>query len=436
MNKRIYYMSTKEIERLHVIERCLEEKLLRAKAAEILNISIRHVKRLLSSYRKHNTEALVSKRRGKPSNNRIPAAVKQLAIKLIIDNYADFGPTFAHEKLFECHGHLFDCAFSIETLRHWMIEARLHQSKRRSKLKIHQSRPRQTAFGKLIQIDGSPHPWFEKRAAPCTLIAFIDDATSKITALHFCEAETTFDYMRALNQHIQRYGYPQCLYSDRHNIFAKNTTEKHTFQQPSQFDRALQQLDIKLYNANSPQAKGRIERLFGILQDRLIKEMRLHDICSIEQANQFAEQYRQKHNQRYAREPLDSSDYHRQVPRSQRQLALVFSKQCSRKLSKNLICQHNNIHYLIKTKKPGYAMRGAAVTVCELLDGEIVILYKGRELTYETYRKQPPISKPHSAKTINLAVDKIIAKHRSGHKPKPTHPWKRYNKDHLSAKQK
>jgi len=436
MNEGIYCMSDKEIERHHVIKRCLEEKLPRAKAAAMLNISIRHVKRLLSAYRKHNTKALISKRRGKPSNNKIPEIIKQLAVKLIRENYHDFGPTFAHEKLFECHGHLFDRSLSIETLRKWMIAAGLHQGKRRSALKTHQSRPRQTAFGKLIQIDGSTHDWFEGRSEPCTLIAFIDDATSKITVLHFCVAETTFDYMLTLNQHLQRYGYPRCLYSDRHSIFSNNAKEQHTFQQPSQFDRALQQLDITLRTANSPQAKGRIERLFKTLQKRLVKEMRLHDICSIEQANRFAQQYRCKHNRRFATKPLDSCDYHRSVPRSQRELALVFSKQCSRKLSKNLICQHNNIQYLIKTKKPSYAMRGASVTVCELLDGEIVLLYKGRELAYKIYRKQPPLSQPRNEKTINLAVDEIIAKHRTGHKPKPTHPWKRYNKDYLSAKPK
>ena len=436
MNEGIYSMSDKEIERHHVLKRCVEEKLPRTKAAQMLNISVRHVKRLLSAYRKQDIKALISKRRGKPSNNKIPETIKQLAVKLIRENYHDFGPTFAHQKLFECHGHLFDRSLSVETLRQWMIADRMHQGKRRSELKTHQSRPRQTGFGKLIQIDGSTHDWFEGRGEPCTLIAFIDDATSQITALHFCAAETTFDYMHTLNQHLQRYGYPLCLYSDRHSIFSNNAKEQHAFQQPSQLARALQQLDITLCTANSPQAKGRIERAFKTLQDRLVKEMRLHGICSIEQANRFAEQYRCKHNRQFATKPLDSCDYHRSVTRSQRQLALILSKQHPRKLSKNLICQHHNIQYLIKTKKPGYAMRGASVTVCELLNGEIVILYKGRELAYDIYCEQPPLSQPYNEKTINLAVDEIVAKHRSGHKPKPTHPWRRYNKDYLSAKQK
>ena len=186
----------------------------------------------------------------------------------------------------------------------------------------------------------------------------------------------------------------------------------------------------------TPQAKGRVERLFRILQDRLVKEMRLRGICTIEQANQFAEWCRQQHNQRFAKQPLDSADYHRPVPHTARQLALVFSKQYDRKLSKNLICQHHNIQYLIQTQQPSYALRGARVTVCELLDGEIVILYKERELPYTTYCEHSPRSKPHDEKTINLAVNEILAKSRSGHKPKPDHPWRRYNEEYLSAKRK
>ena len=148
------------------------------KAAGVLNISVRHVKRLLSCYQQQGIDALISKRRGPPSNNQIPKQLKQLVLKLIRENYQDFGATFAHEKLFECHGHLFSRSFSVETLRKWMVEAKLHQPKRRNTLRVHQSRPRQSNFGDLIQIDGSLHDGFEGRAKPCTLIAFSGDAIS------------------------------------------------------------------------------------------------------------------------------------------------------------------------------------------------------------------------------------------------------------------
>ena len=435
MNEEDYYMSAKEIARRDVIKRCIKEKLPRAEAAEMLNISVRHVKRLISLYRKHGDPALISKRRDKPSNNKIAKTIKDRAIKLLsCELYKDYSPTLAHEHLFEYPAEVFDRRFSIETLRKWMIEAGLRYCKQRKAVTIHQSRARQPATGILIQIDGSPHDWFEGRGEPCTLIAFVDDATSEITALHFCAAETTADYMHTLKQHLQRYGRPVARYSDRHSIFSNNAKEQHTFQQLTQFERALQQLGIKLYKAKTPQAKGRVERAFRIRQDRLAKAMRLHGICTIEQANQFAEQYRQKYNQRFAKQPLDSADYHRPVPHTERQLALVLSQQCERKLSKNLICQHHNIQYLIQTKQLSYALRGARVTVCELLNGEIVILYKGRELPYTTYRQHPPLSQPHDEKTINQAVAEIVAKPRSGHKPKADHPWRHCNADYRSAK--
>ena len=206
-------------------------------------------------------------------------------------------------------------------------------------------------------------------------------------------------------------------------------------QQPTQFSRAFKQLDIQLYTANSPQAKGRVERLFKTLQDRLVKEMRLQGICSIHQVNQFLEQYRLKHNKQFAKQPLDSRDNHRKLSHSDRDLDLVFSKQHTRKLSKNLSCQYRNIQYLIKTKKPCYAMRGATVTVCELLNGEIVLLYKGRELPYTIHQEQSPLPEALNPKTINPAIDALLRNSGKGHKPKSTHPWKRWNPDYLNAKQ-
>ena len=171
----------------------------------MLNLSVRHVKRLISLYRKHGDATLISKRRDKPSNNKIPKTTRDLAIELVSsEKYKGFGPQFAHEKLFEYHGDVFDRPFSIETLRKWMIEAKLHYRRQRKTVTIHQSRARQPSIGILIQIDGSPHDWFEGRGEPCTLIAFVDDATAEITALHFCAAETTADYMHTLKQHLQR----------------------------------------------------------------------------------------------------------------------------------------------------------------------------------------------------------------------------------------
>ena len=435
MNQRILAMSEKELTRQDAIKRCIERKLPQTQVASQLNISERHFKRLLSAYRRYGVEGLISKRRGLPSNNKIKDNVRSCALELVRQHYPDFGPTFAHEKLFEHHRHLFERPFSVESLRSWMIEVGIHQFKKRKTITTHQSRQRRHRFGELIQIDGSHHYWFEGRADPCTLIAFIDDATSEITACFFCKAETTFNYLRCLKQHLSRHGCPLCIYSDRHSIFSNNAKEQHSLHQPSQFSRALQQLDIQLYTANTPQAKGRIERSFKTLQHRLTKELRLQDICSIEQANLFLEQYRLEHNQRFAKQPHDNSDSHRSLLCSERQLQLILSKQSDRKLSKNLICQYHNIQYLIKIKKPGYAMRGSHVTVCELLNGEIVLLYKGRELAYTIYQEQPPLPAHQDAKTINIAVDKLLTNQAKGHKPPDNHPWRHWNPDYLSSTQ-
>ena len=433
MTKRNWTMSKKEITRLEIINKYLEKRLTQVAAAKVLGISERHFRRLLNNYRRYQMDGLISKRRGNSPNNKVDDKTRRSALELIQKHYCDFGPTFAHEKLFEHHRHLFAREFSIESLRNWMIEAELHRFKKRKALTVHQSRPRRCRLGEMIQIDGSYHDWFEGRAEPCTLIAFIDDATSQITAGFFCRAETTFNYMRCLKQHLGRYGCPLSIYSDRHSIFSNNAKEKHSLHDPSQFSRALQNLDIQLYTANSPQAKGRIERLFKTLQDRLPKEMRLQNINTLEQANLFFEQYRCEYNRRFAKEPQDSFDSHRAIPCDKRQLQLILSKQSIRKLSKNLICQYHNIQYLIKIKTPGYAMRGACITICELLNGEIVLLYKGRELVYSIYQEKPPLPPHQDAKTINSAVDKLLINQAKGHKPATTHPWRCWNPDYLNS---
>lgn len=253
MNQRNWTMSKKEITRLEVIHQYVEKRLTQRVAAERLSISNRHFRRLLSQYKKHDIAGLISKRRGKCSNNKIPLQIRQQALHLVQRDYPDFGPTFADEKLFENHADLFKRPFSVESLRTWMIEAGIHRFKKRKAITVHQSRPRRSRFGEMIQIDGSYHDWFEGRTQPCTLIVFIDDATSQITAGFFCPAETTFNYMQCLQQHLNRYGCPLAFYSDRHSIFSNNAKEQHTYQQPSQFNRALQQLNIQLYTANSPQ---------------------------------------------------------------------------------------------------------------------------------------------------------------------------------------
>ncbi|STI46588.1 putative integrase/transposase [Escherichia coli] len=268
MIKETVTMSHKELHRLQIIQE---------QAAARIGISIRQVKRLVQRYRNEGPSGLVSHRRGKRPNNSFSTEFRATVISLLKGRYADFGPTFACEKLREIHG----LSLSVETLRKWMIEEGLWRERRRKIARIYQRRMRRPSYGELIQIDGSPHDWFENRGPRCTLIVFIDDATSALMALRFVPAETTRAYMETLRGYLNDHGVPLALYSDRHSIFRVNNPEREG--ELTQFTRAIKTLGIEPIHANSPQAKGRVERANQTLQDRLVKEMRLQNISDIEQ---------------------------------------------------------------------------------------------------------------------------------------------------------
>ena len=235
-------------------------------------------------------------------------------------------------------------------------------------------------MGELVQIDGSPHDWFEGRAEPCTLIVFIDDATSRLLALRFVSAETTRAYMETLASYLTRQGRPVALYSDRHSIFRVNHPERDGAL--TQFSRALKTLDIAAIHANSPQAKGRVERANQTLQDRLVKELRLRGINDMDTANAFMLVFMEDYNRRFSVAPRNPDDAHRPVLHREPELALMLCLHHTRTRSKNLACQFHNRTYQVQTKGQGYALRKAAITVCEAFDGTVTLLYKGRPLRY------------------------------------------------------
>ncbi|MBS0415950.1 MAG: ISNCY family transposase [Proteobacteria bacterium] len=261
-------MSQNEAQRYAVIERVLQGHASQAVAAQQLGLSVRQIKRLCAGVRQHGAGALISRRRGQPSNRRIGAERKSAIMSIVAQHYGDFGPQLACEYLADVHGQ----AIGVETLRGWMIEAGLWQARRRRKARQHLSRPRRDRLGELVQIDGSHHDWFEGRAPKCCLIAFIDDASGQVLAAHFSPTETTQAYFAVLSQHVSAHGVPLAYYSDRHGIFTKHDRDDPA---PTQFERALLQLGIEGICASTPQAKGRVERLFQTLQDRLCKAMRL-----------------------------------------------------------------------------------------------------------------------------------------------------------------
>ena len=407
-------MSQKELTRLEVIQRTEKKTLKQKEAAKMLGISERHVKRLLRAYRQSGAEGLVSKRRGKPSNNRLKAEVKQQAIDLIYSQYHDFGPTLAHEKLTEKHA----LKLSVETVRKLMITEGQWKPKKARKLVVHQMRERRACLGELVQIDGSPHKWFEDRGEACNLLAFIDDATGRLMELYFTPGETTFSYFAATQRYLPRYGKPVAFYSDKNGIFKVNIPNALTGSGMTQFGRAMKELDIEIICANTPQAKGRVERVIEVLQDRLVKEMRLRGISNIEAANEYAFEYMTEYNARFAVQPRSSHDAHRPLLPSA-DLALIFTKQEQRILSKNLTLQYEKVIYQIQTSRPSYAMRKAPVTVCENAQGKVTILYKGHTLDYTIYLKQQRQAEVVSSKSID---DKL----KKPHKPAKDHPWRRY----------
>ncbi len=413
-------MSTKELSRLEVMQRLSENRMSQKEAGEILHLGTRQVKRLLKRYKKHGAAGLVSKHRGRKSNNRLPEEVQKKTLDLLKTKYQGFGPTLAHEKLVDKD----KLQLSVESVRKIMIEENLWKSRKLKKVVAHQLRERRTCFGELVQIDGSPHDWFEGRAEACVLLVFIDDATGKLVQLQFVDSESFFSYSQAAENYFKRCGKPVAFYSDKHGIFRVNQPSAGSSDAITQFGRAMRELDIQIICANTPQAKGRVERAIQTLQDRLPKEMRLLDIRSREDGNAYLPEFMADFNQRFADEPRSSVDAHRPLT-AKDDLARILTWQEPRTISKNLTVQFENIVYQIQTDRPTYTMRNAAVTVCVDAKQNITLLYKGKSLPYNVFHKQTKQSEVVIAKDLNTTIKTKSAP--VPHKPAPNHPWRTFS---------
>jgi transposase len=407
-------MSKEELGRLEVMERLQEKRMKQQTAAEILGISIRHVKRLLRAYRREGAAGLVLKQRGKRGHHQMAAETVRVALDLLKGRYADFGPTLAHEKLVEREG----LKMSLGSVRKIMIEEGLWKAKRARKLEVHQMRERHACFGELEQMDGTDHDWFEGRSERCTLLVMIDDATGQLGALLFVPEESFFGYCALLKQYLAAHGRPAGLYTDNHGIFRVNIPNAGSGDNLTQFGRAMQSLEIPILCANTPQAKGRVERVNLTLQDRLVKEMRLRGIDTMQQGNAYLPEFIADFNARFAVQPRSSLDAHRPVLDHQ-DLDHILAWQEPRTISKNLTVQFKNVVYQIQTNRPTYALHKAPVTVCEHADGGIRILYKARPLSYTIFQKQPRQAEEVTAKQI----DHVLVNRSKAHKPAPNHPW-------------
>lgn len=407
-------MSTQEISRLEIMQRLLKKQMSQAEAGTILNVSTRQIKRLLKAYRAEGAKGLVSKQRGRQSHNRLSETVKQKALDVLKTKYQGFGPTLAHEKLVEKE----KLKLSKESVRKLMIAEQLWKARKAKKVTVHQLRERRACFGELVQIDGSPHDWFEGRAQACVLLVFIDDATGQLLQLRFVDCESFLNYAQAAEGYFRQYGKPVAFYSDKHGIFRVNQPSAGTGQAITQFGRAMQELDIQIICANTPQAKGRVERVIQTLQDRLPKEMRLQGISSREAGNAYLPEFMQDFNQRFGEEPRSTVDAHRPLTVKD-DLAHILTWQETRSLSKNLTLQFQKTVYQIQTQRPTYALRNAQVKVCVNALDEVSIWYKDQQLEYSLYQPQTQQAQVVLAKDL----DHALMSHTPT-KPAPDHPWR------------
>lgn len=413
-------LSAKEVERLRVVVAVEAGEISRSTAALQLGMTHRQLKRVLKRFREEGPSGLRSRRRGQPSNRRLSPEIRRQALELARTRYMGFGPTLLQEKLVAEAG----LSLSIESVRQLLIQGELWRPARRRR-EVHPPRERRPRFGELIQVDGSPHDWFEGRAASCTLIAFIDDATGLITAARFVPTETTAGYFAVLGDHLGRYGRPISLYSDRHSIFLINDRKGVEIDGDTQFGRALKSLEIEGICAHSPQAKGRIERLFQTCQDRLVKEMRLQGIDSMDAGNDYLPQFMAFFQERFIVEPRCPDDAHRPVLQSPRALGLILSDQTTRTLSKDLTFQYQRQLYQVQADSRRRRLAGQRVVVCMCGDGSIVVLHEDQELPYTVGPRRTPAVPVVDEKTLNTRVDAAVSRRPNVTKPAADHPWKR-----------
>jgi transposase len=375
-------MSAIELDRLTVIERVRDRRLSQVDAAKQLGLTPRHISRLVNAFERDGPAALVSKRRGRRSNHACADAVKTRVLSLVREHYADFGPTLIAEKLAEKH----ELDLSRETLRLWLMEAGLWQSRKQRDKAVHQPSNRRHCLGELIQIDGSEHAWFEARGPKCTLLVYVDDATGRLMELRFVDSETTFDYFHATRRYLELHGKPVAFYSDKHSVFRVNQAGATGGIGLTQFGRALHELNIDILYANSSQAKGRVERMNKTLQDRLVKELRLESIDTLEDANVFLPGFMDRFNEKFAREPASDKDLHRPLTELD-DLDEVLCWQEERTVSNSLTVQYDRVVYLLEPNEVTVGLRRKKVRIHDYPDGTIAIKYDGADLPYSVFDK-------------------------------------------------
>lgn len=406
--KDIISMTQGELKRLHIVRKALDKSITQAEAADIIGRCLRQVRRIVKRVKREGDSGVIHKSRGKPSNRALPGRIKDRALKLYREKYPDFGPTLASEKLFEIDKIKID----DETLRLWLIEENIPY-KQRKKRPHRQWRQRKDHFGEMLQIDGSEHDWFEGRGPECVFMGYIDDATGNPFG-RFYPYEGTLPAMDSFKGYVEEYGIPASIYLDKHSTY--KSTKKQSIEDQlnnqehlSQFARAVTELGVNIIYADSPQAKGRIERLFETFQDRVIKEMRLQGISSIAEGNRFLKRYLPVYARRFGVKPANEDDLHRPLPKDI-ELNKILCKKTECALRNDFTVAYDKNLYQVEDN-----IRAKKVIVEERTDGSMLIRHKGAILKFKEITARPEKiaqPKPYLPRQVYI--------------PPADHPWRRF----------
>lgn len=404
----IIAMTQEELKRLHLIHKALDKSLTQAEAADIIGVCLRQAQRIVRTVRAEGDEGIIHKSRGRISNRALPKKIKDKALRLYKEKYPDFGPTLASEKLFEIDKIKLD----DETLRLWLREENIPY-KQRKKRPHRQWRQRKDRFGEMLQIDGSEHDWFEGRGPECVFMGYIDDATGNPFG-RFYPYEGTLPAMDSFKGYVEEYGIPASIYLDKHSTY--KSTKKQSIEDQlnnqehlSQFARAVTELGVNIIYADSPQAKGRIERLFNTFQDRVIKEMRLQGISSIAEGNRFLKRYLPVYARRFGVKPAKEGDLHRPLPKDI-ELNKILCKKTECALRNDFTVAYDKKLYQVEDN-----IRAKKIIVEERTDGSMLIRHKGAILKFKEIITRPEkIDQPKPCLPRQVYI------------PPADHPWRRF----------
>jgi len=422
MEKGFIRMSKRELNRLEVIHKVINKRMKQKNAGELLSLSCRQVRTIVRKIKRHGDIAIVHGGRGKPSPRKFSDKFRKEVITIVKQKYNDFGPTLTSEKLAEIN----KIEVNRETLRNWMIEESIWiPRKYKENAQGHSWRKRKDCFGEMILLDGSIHDWLEGRGPKMTMMAYIDDA-SNIVFGKFYPGETTESAMRSFQKYIKKYGIPLKIYFDRHSIYRTtrhpNLDESLKGKMPqTQFEKVLEILNVEPIHAYSPQAKGRVENLFGTLQDRLIKEMRLANVCTLEEANKFLKIYWPKYNAAFSIIPANPKNLHRAIPKDL-DLNWTFAVRDERTILNDFTVQWNNRVFLLENHS--MVLKRKRVIVMENLKSQIRIWFNNRALDFKEITKDTLKHRRKQMRILLASAKQVTRKKRKPYKPAPDHPWR------------